>query len=130
MQPFPSSDYRSAALSRANTAIARGTRGLPVSSAIARQYTPPRDPCLTPADPAAKAKNLAAIRNFVAGHLKIADGKPAAEARAHLLAWATRLQDDLARLECPQRPAHLVGLTAFDLAAARDALVAEAGRRA
>lgn len=70
------------------------------------------------------ADNVAKLATFVEGHLKIAARKSPIEGDAHLLRWATHLNDEMARLGCADTPRHLVGLTAFDLANARDQLMA------
>ena len=73
--------------------------------------------------------NLEKLDAFVAGHLRIAAGKSPAAARDHLLAWATHLNHYLTLIGGNDVPDHLVGLTAFDIANARDRLIAGAGRK-
>lgn len=74
--------------------------------------------------------NTAKIQSFVAGHIAIASGKSPLEAEAHLFGWAAWLNGQMALLDRAKTPAHLVGVTAFDLANARDELLAAATRRA
>lgn len=70
--------------------------------------------------------NLQKLNAFVDGHIAIAARKTPAEADAHLMGWAGWLDAQAAKLGCADTPAHLVGLTAFDIADARDRLAAAA----
>ena len=72
------------------------------------------------------SSNLGRLRLFVEGHLQLAaslasiDGACAAARR--LDGWAGQVQSQLASLAGDRPPPHLDGLSAFDLAEARDRL--------
>jgi len=80
---------------------------------------------LAPSQPY-RAAALARLSAFIAGHAALAAAKPADAARAHLESWAARLNQWMLALGEDAVPAHLAGLDAFDLADARDALMAAA----
>lgn len=77
--------------------------------------------------------NFGRLQLFVQGHLELAGALAATDgprsAAARLDAWAGRLNSELCALgaDAPASP-HLHGLSAFDLAEARDRLSAAAGR--
>ena len=73
-------------------------------------------------------ENRRRLAAFVVSSRRQAAGLPPAEAEGMLRSYAEVLRRHLCALERPGRtPAHLEGLTAFDLADAADALEAAAG---
>jgi hypothetical protein len=85
-------------------------------------HVPPK-PAKPPAISSSRAaQNRAGLERFVAGQIALAAVKTPEAAHAFLDAWAARLNADLERLGACDTPDRLVGLTAFDLAQARDRL--------
>jgi hypothetical protein len=68
--------------------------------------------------------NLAGLARFTARAKAEAAAMRPDAGRKHLMTAATKLNDWLAKLGCPDCPAHLEGVSAFDLSNARDELVA------
>lgn len=76
--------------------------------------------------PRTAAKNRAGLASFVERHVRIAAGLPYAEAEAHRETTAQRLNAMLSTLEAEgPTPQWLRGLTAWEIAEARDDMWAE-----
>ena len=86
------------------------------------RYAPPKPAKPLAASPEPAAKNRAGLERFVAGQIALAATKTPDAARGFLDAWAARLNADLGRLGGCDIPDRLVGLTAFELADARERL--------
>jgi hypothetical protein len=88
----------------------------------AASYVPPKHKTGDAASRNRAADNRAGLERFVAGQIALAAGKTPDAARGFLDAWAARLNADLGRLGGRDTPERLVGLTAFELADARERL--------
>jgi hypothetical protein len=88
----------------------------------AASYTPPKPETPDAASRNRAAENRAGLERFVAGQIALAAGKTPEAAHAFLDAWAASLNADLHRLGACDTPDRLAGLTAFELAEARDRL--------
>jgi hypothetical protein len=70
------------------------------------------------------ADNVERLARMVRDHIALAAGKDQAQAEAHLIKWADWMDDQARLLKGKRTPLHLEGLNAFDLANARDQLLA------
>lgn len=113
----------------ARVSASLGRFGGTLAPAKAPPYAPPA-PCEpTVIDAVLAKRNRDGLQNFVLGHLRIACGKPATEAEAHLTRWADYLNRQMPRLGCSTTPRELVGLTAGDIAWARETLMSAIRKR-